>query len=72
MDNSQAPWYAWPFVALMRLVGLIFELSGRFVAVLIGMVCVLIGVILTATVIGAVLGLPLIAFGLVLFVRGLF
>ena len=72
MNNSRAPWYAWPFVALMGLVGLIFELTGRFVAVLIGIVCVLVGVILTATIIGAVLGLPLIAFGLVLFVRGLF
>lgn len=72
MDNSRTSWITWPFVALMRLVGLIFELTGRFVAVLIGMLCVLVGVILTATVIGAVIGLPLIAFGFVLFVRGLF
>jgi hypothetical protein len=63
---------AWPFVALWRLVGLVFELTGRFVAILVGIVLMLVGALLTATVIGAIVGVPLLAFGLLLIVRGLF
>lgn len=68
MDNP----VTWPFVALWRLVGLIFELTGRFVAIVIGIVLMAVGALLAATVIGAVIGVPLLAVGLLLLVRGLF
>ena len=62
----------WPFEALSRLVGLIFELTGRFLAILLGMILIGVGVLLTATVIGACIGVPLLALGVLLLIRGLF
>jgi hypothetical protein len=66
------PWYLWPFVALWRLVTGILALTGRLVAVVLGLVFVLVGAVLSATVVGAILGVPLILFGGLLVIRGLF
>jgi len=62
----------WPFEALWRLVGIVFELTGRFLAILLGIVLIGVGALLTATAIGACVGAPLLAFGILLVVRGLF
>ena len=61
----------WPFWAIWRLVVGIVEVTGRLVAILLGIVLMIVGVVLTATVIGAVVGIPLVLFGLLLVVRGL-
>ena len=61
-----------PFQAIWRLVTFIFELTGRFVAILIGFVLLVIGVIVSLTVVGAIVGIPLAIFGVLLIVRGLF
>jgi hypothetical protein len=66
------PWLLWPFVAIWRLVTLIFELTGRLLAAVIGLVLMIVGAVLTATVIGAVVGIPLIGFGFLLVIRGFF
>jgi len=71
-ETKKAPWYLWPFVALWRLVTGILVLTGRLVAVILGLVFVLIGALLSATVVGAIVGVPLILFGGLLVVRGLF
>ncbi len=68
----RSPWYLWPFVALWDLVAGIIKITGRLVAMLIGLVLMIAGVALTATVIGAIVGIPLIIFGFTLAVRGLF
>ncbi len=62
----------WPFVALWRLITWIVGLTGRLVAILIGIVLVIVGGILTALVVTAPLGIPLIVIGLLLVGRGLF
>jgi hypothetical protein len=62
----------WPFVALWRLITFILELTGRFVAIVLGMVLVILGVIISLTGIGAVVGVPMALFGLLLVARGLF
>ena len=41
-------------------------------AVILGLVFLIVGVVLTATVVGAIVGIPFIIFGLLLMVRGLF
>jgi hypothetical protein len=61
----------WPFVAVWDLVVWIVNLTGRLIAMLLGLVFLIVGVILTLTVVGAVIGIPLVAFGILLMVRGL-
>jgi hypothetical protein len=71
-EPKKTPWYLWPFIALWRLVTGILVLTGRLVAVILGLVLVLVGALLSATVVGAIVGVPLIVFGGLLVVRGLF
>lgn len=62
----------WPFAAIWRLVTGIVELTGRLIAVALGVVLVIGGAALCLTLIGAIIGVPLIAIGLLLIARGLF
>ncbi len=65
-------WLTWPFRALWRLVTGILEITGRLVAVVLGLAFLIVGAILSATVIGALVGMPLAFFGILLILRGLF
>ena len=71
-EQSKTPWFLWPFVALWRLVTWILEMTGRFVAILRGIVFMVVGVIVTLTVVGAIVGVPMFLFGVLLVLRGLF
>jgi len=71
-SDRRHPWILLPFVALWRLLTLILELTGRLVAVALGLVLMIAGGLLTATVVGAPLGIPVAVFGLLLLLRGLF
>ena len=71
-EEHKTHWIFWPFVALWRLVTWILELTGRLVAVVLGVVFMAVGAILSVTVIGAILGVPLFLFGVLLTFRGLF
>ncbi len=62
----------WPFAALWRLITLVFELTGRLIAIVLGVVVMILGVIVCLTVVGAVVGIPMILFGLLVVARGLF
>lgn len=70
--KNSTPWFLWPFVAIWRLLAVIVEMTGRFVAMLLGIVFIVVGVIVSLTIIGAIVGLPLALIGLLLFLRGLF
>ena len=70
--HNSVPWFLWPFAALWRFLAVIVELTGRFVAMVLGIVFIVVGVIVSLTVIGAIVGLPLALVGLLLFLRGLF
>lgn len=59
-----------PFRLLWGIVRLIVGLTGRLLAVIIGVVLVAAGVVLTLTVIGAIVGVPLIAIGVGLILKG--
>ncbi|MBI5303131.1 MAG: hypothetical protein HY868_13435 [Chloroflexi bacterium] len=61
-----------PIKAIWRLVTIIFELTGRVLALVLGIVLMIVGVIVSLTIVGAVIGIPIALFGLVLTVRGLF
>jgi len=47
-------------------------MTGRLVAILLGIVFMVVGVIATLTVIGAIIGVPMFLFGVLLVFRGLF
>jgi hypothetical protein len=71
-QKHSTPWYLWPFTAIWRLLATIVELTGRFVAMVLGIVLVIVGVIVSLTIVGAIVGVPLALIGLLLFLRGLF
>lgn len=66
------PWYLWPFAAIWKLLAVIVELTGRFVAMILGIVLILVGVIVSLTIVGAIIGVPLAIIGLLLLFRGMF
>jgi hypothetical protein len=70
--EQRVPWYLWPFWALWQLVIGIVALTGRLVAVILGLVLMIVGGVLTLTVIGALIGIPLLIVGFMLILRGLF
>jgi hypothetical protein len=74
MNNSThpTPLLLWPFKLLMDFIEGVIRLTGRLVAVLIGFAIMIVGVVLTALVITAPIGIPLIIMGFLLIVRGIF
>jgi hypothetical protein len=65
------PWLLW-LVMLWRLVTWILGLTGRVLALILGVVLMVIGVLISLTIVGAILGLPLAILGFLLVLRGLF
>jgi hypothetical protein len=70
--SKSESWIFWPFVAVWRLVTFILEMTSRLVAILLGALLMAWGVLISLTVLGAVVGIPLALFGLLLVLRGLF
>ena len=75
-DRQEKRWtlwrvLAWPFVALWALVTTLLKLVGRIVLFVIGLVLMIVGGLLTATVVGMFIGIPLLLVGLLLAVRSL-
>jgi hypothetical protein len=71
-EKKRTPWILWPFEALWRLLTLILEFTGRLVAIILGIVLMIVGVIISFTIIGAIIGIPLAIFGFLMVLRGLF
>ena len=65
-------WYLWPFVAIWKLIAVIVEMTGRFLAMILGVVFIIVGVIVSLTIVGAIVGIPLAIIGLLLLFRGIF
>ncbi len=70
--KQHIPWYLWPFAAIWKLLAVIVEMTGRFVAMVLGIVLILVGFIVSLTIIGAIVGVPLAIIGLLLLLRGIF
>ena len=70
--KHHTPWYLWPFVAIWKLLAVIVEMTGRLVAMILGIVFMIVGVIVSLTIIGAIVGVPLAIIGLLLFIKGIF
>ena len=70
--THKTPLMGLPFVWLWNLVTFILGLTGRLLAVAIGFVLLVLGILLTLTVVGAILGIPMLIVGFALVLRGLF
>ena len=72
MLDSLTSCLTWPFVTLWRLVTAILRITGRLVAIGLGVVLTIVGVVLSLTVVGATIGIPMLLLGIMLIGRGLF
>ncbi len=63
---------AFPFVLAWDLVRLILSLVSRTVGVIVGFLMLVVGIALSLTGVGAILGVPLALLGAGLLVKGLF
>ncbi|CAK7066025.1 hypothetical protein KQI38_11085 [Tissierella carlieri] len=61
-----------PFIALGKLVEGIMKMTGRLVAIMLGFAFLILGIVLSLTFIGAILGIPLAILGFTMIIRGLF
>jgi hypothetical protein len=71
INPKKSHWLLRPFIWLWNLIAYIVTLTGRLVAVILGIVFMLVGVLLTITVVGAIVGIPFIIIGILLIIRGL-
>ena len=71
-DDTQVPILLWPFYAVWRILTFVLEFAGRVLCALLGIGIMITGVIITMSVIGAPLGIPLASLGFLLLVRALF
>ncbi len=72
MHKHHVPCLLWPFAMLWHLLAAIVGLTGRFIAMVLGLVFICVGVIVSLTLIGAIVGIPMMIVGLLLFLKGLF
>ena len=70
--NNKTPWFFLPFVWLWKFLAFILELTGRLLGAVLGMLLMVVGLVLTITVIAAPVGIPLIVFGFLLLLRSFF
>lgn len=70
--SGRTPLLLWPFKIIWNFISFIFRLVGRIAGILIGMTCMITGIVLIFTAIGAILGIPLTVFGFLLMVRSIF
>ena len=70
--HRSTPLLLWPFVVLWVLLGFVLRTIGRILCAVLGLALMAAGVALTLTVVGAVAGVPLAAFGMLLLARSVF
>ncbi len=62
----------WPFKMLWQLAAGLLSLTGHLVALVLGIVFLMFGFLVSATIIGMIIGIPLMILGMLLIIRGLF
>jgi hypothetical protein len=62
----------WPFILAWRLVTFITNLIGILLALVIGLALMMLGIFLSSTIIGIVVGVPVFILGLLLLVRAIY
>lgn len=62
----------WPFRMVWSLVGIIFLGIGKLLSMILGLILAAVGVALSCTIVGAIIGVPLVVLGVSMFFRSLF
>jgi hypothetical protein len=70
--RHRTPWILWPLAATADTLAFILKLLGRLLTAVIALLLLAIGVLLTLTVVGAAVGIPLACLGFLLLIRSLF
>jgi len=70
--RETAPWIFWPVAAIWDVLAFVLRLTGRLVSGVIGLVLLIGGALLSFTIVGAPIGIPLSIVGLLLLFRSLF
>lgn len=71
-DETRVPILLWPFYAVWRLLTFILNVVGRLLCAVLGLGIMIGGVVITMSVVGAPLGIPLAALGFLLLIRAIF
>jgi len=71
-NEKRVPWFLWPFWVIWRFLAWIVSITGRLLAVILGFVLMLAGLLVSVTVVGLIVGVPMILLGVLLVIRGLF
>lgn len=61
-----------PFIAIWKLFEFFMKLTGRILAIILGLIIMIVGIVLCCTMVGMVIGIPILVFGFLLMVRGFF
>jgi hypothetical protein len=72
LEKKRISWFLWPFHALWRLLTFILNATGRLALAVLGIALMVVGLVISLTVVGAPLGLPLAILGLLLLLRAFF
>ncbi len=70
--ENRVPILLWPFYAIWRFLTFILNIVGRLLCAILGLALMMGGVAVTLSVVGAPVGIPLAALGLLLLARALF
>ena len=71
-NDTHVPILLWPFYAIWRLLTFILNFVGRLLCSVLGIGIMIAGVLITMSVVGAPLGIPLASLGFLLLVRAIF
>ena len=70
--HGSIPLLLWPFYAIWRLLTFVLQVTGRILCAGMGLALMAIGTILSISIVGAPVGVPLAVLGFLLLVRAVF
>ena len=71
-QGRRVPILLWPFYLVWRMLSFVLEAVGRVACVVLGFVLLAVGILVSMTLVGAPLGVPLVAVGTLLLLRAFF
>ncbi|MCX8062882.1 MAG: hypothetical protein N3D16_09910 [Anaerolineales bacterium] len=71
-EHKRIPWFLFPFWFIWRFITGIMEFTGRVTAIVLGFALMVAGILVSATIVGLFIGLPMVMIGILLVLRSLF